>query len=117
MDRWLAVFLGFTGIFLLTLLVMRLLTRFFHIALLSKANRWVNDSFGFIFGALKGFMMVIVFVWLLALLPMERWTDIIERNSIIARMGNKMRVEIVELFGWDDPVAKSEAYIQQLIQP
>ena len=117
MDPWLAVFLGFTGIFSLTLLVMRLLTRFFHIALLSKANRWVNDSFGFIFGALKGFMMVIVFVWLLALLPMERWTDIIERNSIIARTGNKMRVEIVELFGWDDPVAKSEAYIQQLIQP
>jgi hypothetical protein len=65
----------------------------------------------------KGFMMVIVFVWLLALLPMEKWTDIIERNSVIARKGNKIRVEIVDFFGWDDPVVTSEAYLHQLIQP
>ena len=115
-DQWIAVFLGFTGIFLLTLIVVRILTKFFHIALLSKANRWVNDSFGFIFGAVKGLMMVIVFVWLLALLPMEKWTDIIQRNSAIARTGNRMRIVIVEFFGWDDPVTKSEAYIHQLIQ-
>ncbi len=103
-DQWIAVFLGFTGIFSLTLIAVRILTKFFHIALLSKANRWVNDSFGFIFGAVKGLMMVIVFVWLLALLPMEKWTDIIQRNSAIARTGNRMRVVIVEFFGWDDPV-------------
>ena len=115
-DQWIAVFLGFTGIFLLTLIVVRILTKFFHIALLSKANRWVNDSFGFIFGAVKGLIMVIVFVWLLALLPMEKWTDIIQRNSAIARTGNRMRIVIVEFFGWDDPVTKSEAYIHQLIQ-
>ena len=117
MDQRFAVFLGFTGIFSLTILTIRLLTRFFHIALLSKANRWVNDSFGFIFGMVKGFMMVIVFVWLLALLPMEKWTDIIERNSVIARKGNKIRVEIVDFFGWDDPILTSEAYLHQLIQP
>ena len=47
LEPWLAVFIGFSSIFTVILISSRLITRLFQIALLSKANIWINSLLGF----------------------------------------------------------------------
>jgi len=58
-----------------------------------------------------------VFTWFIALLPLHKWTMIIENNSRLARLGNEFRISLVSFFNWDDPISLSESYIKQLTQP
>ena len=89
----------------------------FHIALLSKNNQLMNRSLGFTFGAIKGYIIFLVFVWLVALLPLHKWTTIIENNSRLASNGNKLRNQVASFFNWEDPISLGESYIKQLTQP
>ena len=52
-DEWAAVFFSFSLLFILTLLVARIFTKMFHIALLSKGNNLMNQFLGFSFGLIK----------------------------------------------------------------
>ena len=89
----------------------------FHIALLSKNNQLMNRSLGFTFVAIKGYIIFLVFVWLVALLPLHKWTAIIENNSRFASHGNKLRNQVASFFNWEDPISLGESYIKQLTQP
>jgi Fe2+ transport system protein B len=88
-----------------------------QIALLSKSNQWMNRSLGFVFGSIKGFFIMMVFIWIMAILPLQKWSNIIEENSIFAQKSNLIRINMVEFFNWEDPVALSESYLKQLSQP
>ena len=117
MDEWVNLFLSFSLLFSVTLIATRVLTGLAQMAFLSNSNRWVNLSLGFIFGGLKGTFILMVFVWLLAILPLQKWSKIINTNSRLAQKSNDYRVWLVDCFNWDDPVAKSESYLKQLTQP
>ena len=117
LEPWLAVFIAFSGVFAVILISSRLITRLFQIALLSKANIWLNSLLGFLFGMLKGFCIITVFVWLLIILPLDKWTNIIEQNSKIFQTTTKYRSSIVNFFGWEDPINYSENFIKDLVQP
>ena len=117
LEPWLAVFIAFSGVFAVILISSRLITRLFQIALLSKANIWLNSLLGFLFGMLKGFCIITVFVWLLIILPLDKWTNIIEQNSKIVHTTTNFRSSIVSFFGWEDPINYSENFIKDLVQP
>ena len=117
LEPWLAVFIGFSSIFTGVLISSRLITRLFQIALLSKANIWINSLLGFLFGILKGYCIITVFVWLLIILPLDKWTNIIEQNSRILHTTTNFRISIVSFFGWEDPINYSENFIKDLVQP
>ena len=117
LEPWLAVFIAFSGVFAVILISSRLITRLFQIALLSKANIWLNSLLGFLFGMLKGFCIITVFVWLLIILPLDKWTNIIEQNSRIFHTTTNFRNSIVNFFGWEDPINYSENFIKDLVQP
>tara|TARA_Y100000748_G_C15409712_1_gene454927 strand:- start:102 stop:629 length:528 start_codon:yes stop_codon:yes gene_type:complete len=117
LEPWLAVFIAFCSVFILILIFSRLVTRLFQIALLSKANIWVNNLLGLFFGMLKGFCIITVFIWVIIILPLDKWTNIIEQNSRILHAATSFRNNIVSFFGWEDPVNYSENFIKDLVQP
>jgi uncharacterized membrane protein required for colicin V production len=117
MDEWMGMFLSFSLLFAVTLMATRILTKMVQIALLSKSNQWMNRSLGFVFGSIKGFFIMMVFIWIMAILPLQKWSNIIQANSILAQKSNLIRINMVEFFNWEDPVALSESYLKQLSQP
>ena len=116
-QPWQSTFLSFCVIFCLALLFGRVVTRLFKIALLSRSNIWMDNLLGFIFGNLKGYCIIAVFIWIIIILPLDKWTMIIEQNSKIVKTTNAFRINIVSFFGWEDPVNLSENFIKKLVQP
>jgi uncharacterized membrane protein required for colicin V production len=77
----------------------------------------MNRLLGLFFGALKGSGMIIVLVWIIAILPLKKWTSFINQNSRLAVIGNDLRISTVSFFNWEDPVMVSESYIKKLTKP
>ena len=117
LDDWIIKILTFTLLFIVTIVLTRLLTKMLNIAILSKNNQMMNQSLGFTFGAFKGFFIIMSIVWFVALLPKQKWTSFIQKNSKISTISNQFRLSMVSFFNWDDPIELSESYIKQLIQP
>ena len=116
-ESWGSTLMSFCIIFSIFLLIGRVLTRLFKIALLSRSNIWMDNILGFIFGSIKGYCIIAVFIWVLIILPLDNWTNIIEQNSKVVHTTNGFRMNIVSFFGWEDPVNFSENFIKKLVQP
>ena len=101
----------------MTIICSRILTKFFHIAFLSVDNRLMNHSLGFLFGTFKGVMILITFVWLVSILPLSKWTNIINNNSRLITYSDQIRISIVSFFNWEDPISLSESFVKELTQP
>ena len=117
LDEWIIKILTFTLLFITAIVFTRLLTKMLNIAILSKNNQMMNQSLGFTFGAFKGFFIIMTILWFIALLPKQKWTSFMGKNSNISKISNQFRISIVSFFNWDDPVELSESYIKQLTQP
>ena len=109
--------LSYTLLFILSICVGRILTKFAHIAFLSVENRLMNHTMGFIFGMLKGATLLISFVWLISILPLQKWNTIINENSNLAIYSNEIRLSVISFFNWEDPISLSESYIKKITQP
>ena len=116
-DDWIIKILTFTILFIVAIILTRLLTKMLNIALLSKNNQMMNQSLGCIFGAFKGFFIIMTILWFIALLPKQKWTTFIGKKSNILTISDQFRISIISFFNWDDPVELSESYIKQLTQP
>ena len=77
----------------------------------------MDNILGFIFGSMKGYCIIAVFIWALIILPLDNWTNIIEQNSKVVHTTNGFRMNIISFFGWEDPVNFSENFIKKLVQP
>ena len=117
LDDWIIKILTFTLLFITSIVLTRLLTKMLNIAILSKNNQMMNQSLGFTFGAFKGFFIIMTILWFIALLPKQKWTSFMGKNSNISKISNQFRISIVSFFNWDDPIELSESYIKQLTQP
>ncbi len=117
MDEWIGIFLSFSLLFSATLIAARVLTKLVHIAMLSKSNQLMNHSLGFLFGTMKGFFIIIIFTWFIAILPLRNWSTIIRENSRFVGIGNQFRTSLVLFFNWEDPISLSESYLRQLTEP
>ena len=117
LDDWIIKILTFTLLFITAIVFTRLLTKMLNIAILSKNNQMMNQSLGCIFGAFKGFLIIMTILWFIALLPKQRWTTFMGKKSNSSIISDQFRVSIISFFNWDDPIELSESYIKQLTQP
>jgi uncharacterized membrane protein required for colicin V production len=116
-EYWLSIFISFSILFISIIFTARFFTKLIKIAFLSQGNQLVNRLLGLFFGALKGSGMIIVLVWIIAILPLKKWTSFINQNSRLAVIGNDLRISTVSFFNWEDPVMVSESYIKKLTKP
>ena len=116
-NKSLSNFFSFAIIFSTALLISRLVIKMSHYAFISKGNELMNRVLGFTFGLIKGYLIIIIFFWFIALSPLQRWRAYIEENSKLNSIGIKMRISVVSFFNWEDPVFVGESYIKQLTQP
>ena len=116
-DNWLPNLLAFTFLFIASLLVARLFTLMLNISLVSSGNKLVNKIFGFVFGSLKGFVVFTVFIWFIDLLPLDKWSYYIQKNSKLAQHSTNYRKNVVAFFSWEDSISIGESYIREKTQP
>ena len=116
-EYWLSIFISFSILFISIIFTARFFTKLIKIAFLSQGNQLMNRLLGLFFGALKGCGMIIVLVWIIAILPLKKWTSFINQNSRLAVIGNDLRISTVSFFNWEDPVMVSESYIKKLTKP
>lgn len=116
-EYWLSIFISFSILFISIIFTARFFTKLIKIAFLSQGNQLMNRLLGLFFGALKGGGMIIVLVWIIAILPLKKWTSFINQNSRLAVIGNDLRISTVSFFNWEDPVMVSESYIKKLTKP
>ena len=116
-EYWLSIFISFSILFISIIFTARFFTKLIKIAFLSQGNQLMNRLLGLFFGALKGSGMIIVLVWIIAILPLKKWTSFINQNSRLAVIGNDLRISTVSFFNWEDPVMVSESYIKKLTNP
>ena len=126
LSGYLSNFLKYDGAFLLPLsyaiLVVlsmwigRMVTKFLHIAFLSVENRLMNHTMGFFFGIIKGATLLIILVWFISILPLQKWTNIINKNSKLITYSNQVRTSVISFFNLEDPISLSEYYIREITQ-
>ena len=109
--------LSYTLLFILSIFIGRILTKFAHIAFLSAANRLMNHTMGFFFGMVKGAVVLISFVWFMSILPLQKWNTIINENSKLIIYSNQIRLSVISFFNWEDPISLSESYVKKMTQP
>ncbi len=115
-DPWVVMVFCYAIIFTMVILIMRLLTSFVHLLLLSKSTTWLNHSMGFVFGALKATLVVMIFLWALAIAPNAKWSRIIHEQSTIAAALSQGRLNLITFFNMADPVKESETLLQELLE-
>ena len=108
--------LSYTLLFILSICIGRILTKFAHIAFLSVENRLMNHTMGFFFGIIKGATLLIILVWFISILPLQKWTDIINKNSKLITYSNQVRTSVISFFNLEDPISLSEYYIREITQ-
>ena len=109
--------LSYTLLFILSICIVRIFTKFAHIAFLSVENRLMNHTMGFFFGMLKGATLLISFVWFISILPLQKWNTVINENSNFVIYSNQIRLSVISFFNWEDPISLSESYIKKITQP
>ena len=109
--------LSYTLLFISSICIGRILTKFAHVAFLSVENRLMNHTMGFFFGMVKGATLLIAFVWFISILPLQKWNNIINENSRFITFSNQIRLSVISFFNWEDPISLSESYIKKITQP
>ncbi len=113
-DPIVEIIIASAGIFALSVFGIRIITKFIHIAFLSDSNKWINQFMGVLFGALKGLVILAVFIWLIDILPLDNWSDTLSQESTLVKSNIAIRDGIIDVFQWSDPVKKSEDYIRNI---
>ena len=115
-NIWVVMVFSFTIIFIAALLLTRILTKFIHLLLLSKSTKLLNRGMGFTFGAIKAVLVLMMFIWALDIYPKKEWSKIVHAESTIAEYLTAIRLNIINLFNLQDPVAKGEKFVQELME-
>jgi uncharacterized membrane protein required for colicin V production len=116
-DPFLLLMLGFVVIFVAVLVFIRILTWLAEKYLIAERLKLFNQSSGFIFGAFKAIVILIIVIWFVELIPVQKWSLTLYNQSSMARTLTGVRNTTVSLFGWDDPVRTGEEFIRGIIVP
>ena len=63
----------------------------------------MNNTMGAFFGMAKGVIILIISVWFISILPLQRWTNKINKNSKLIKYSHIIRVSIISFFNLEDP--------------
>jgi uncharacterized membrane protein required for colicin V production len=116
-DPFLLLMLGFVVIFVAVLVFIRILTWLAEKYLIAERLKLFNQSSGFIFGAFKAIVILIIVIWFVELIPVQKWSLTLYNQSSMVRTLTGVRNTTVSLFGWDDPVRTGEEFIRGIIVP
>ena len=116
-DEHIVLFFSYIVLFFFVVVLFKILTKFVKIAFLSKRNHLINHILGFTFGILKGTIILISLFWFVSILPLQKWTKIINENSMLISYSNDFRISIISFFNWEDPISLGESYIKNFTQP
>ena len=67
------------------------------------------------FGLAKGLLVIMIFFWMIELLPNRDNADIIIKKSNLAQKLIYARKSIITTFDWDDPVDLGEKTIREFL--
>ena len=109
--------LSYVILVIISICIGRVITKFAHIAFLTVENRIMNHIMGSIFGMIKGGISLIIFFWFISILPLQKWTTIINESSKLINYSNVIRTSVISFFNWEDPVSRGESYIKHIIEP
>ena len=115
-NTFVIMVISFAIIFALMLFITRVLTRFFHILLTSSGTKFANRSMGFLFGAVKGMIILMLLYWTVDLFPEKKWATIIRKESYLSKTFTDTRHVIIDIFHLNDPVHQGELFIQDMIK-
>ena len=115
-NTFVIMVISFAIIFALMLFITRVLTRFFHILLTSSGTKFANRSMGFLFGAVKGMIILMLLYWTVDLFPEKKWASIIREESYLSKTFNDTRHVIIDIFHLNDPVHQGELFIRDVIK-
>lgn len=115
LNTFVVMVISFSIIFVLMLFIVRVLTRFFHILLTSRGTKFANRSMGFIFGAIKGIIILMLFFWTMDLFPSNKWISIIRNESNLSYRFTNTRFIIINLFHLEDPIKEGEIFLKNMI--
>ena len=116
LNTFVVMVISFSIIFVLILFIVRVLTRFFHILLTSTGTKFANRSMGFIFGALKGIIILMIFYWSIDLFPNNKWVSIIQKESYLSYRFTNTRFIIINLFHLVDPIKEGEIFLKDMME-
>jgi len=114
-DVWLLFVLSFIIIFSMVLLLARLVTKLIQFLFLSKSTKWANRVMGTLFGFVKGLLVVMIFFWMVELLPNRDTSNIVINQSKLAQRLINVRKNIIITFNWNDPVELGEKTIREFL--
>jgi membrane protein required for colicin V production len=115
-NTFVIMVISFAIIFALMLFITRVLTRFFHILLTSSGTKFANRSMGFLFGAVKGMIILMLLYWTVDLFPEKKWAAVIRKESYLSKTFTDTRHVIIDIFHLNDPVHQGELFIQDMIK-
>ena len=115
-NTFVIMVISFSFIFALILFIIRVMTRFFHILLTSRGSKFANRSMGFLFGAVKGMIILMLLYWTVDLFPEKKWAAIIRNESYLSKTFTNTRHVIIDIFHLNDPVQQGEKFIQDVIK-
>jgi len=115
LNTFVVMVISFSIIFVLMLFIVRVLTRFFHILLTSRGTMFANRSMGFVFGGIKGIIILMLFYWTIDLFPSNKWASIIRKESYLSYRFTNTRYVIINLFHLDDPIKDGEIFLKDMI--
>ena len=116
MNTFVIMVITFAIIFALILFITRVLTRFFHILFTSSGTKFANRSMGFLFGAVKGMIILMLLYWTVDLFPEKKWSTIIRKESYLSKTFTNTRHVIIDIFHLTDPVHQGEIFIKDVIK-
>ena len=111
-NTFVIMVISFSFIFALILFIIRVMTRFFHILLTSRGSKFANRSMGFLFGAVKGMIILMLLYWTVDLFPEKKWAAIIRNESYLSKTFTNTRYAIIDIFHLTDPVQQEKIFIQ-----
>ncbi len=116
-NPYILLILCFAMIFVAVLVLIRILTGLAEKYLIAEKLKLFNQTTGFIFGAFKAAIIVIVIIWIFELMPVQKWSLTLYDESSLVRTLTWTRNATVSIFGWDDPVEAGEEFLRGIIVP
>ncbi len=114
-NPYLILFVSFSIIFVFTLIITRIIIELIDQIVGIRKNWLFNQFLGFAVGVVKGIIPIILILWIFELLPFQRWTDTLYKESQIANIAKTIRDKNIEYFGWEDPVNAGKEYVKSII--
>jgi uncharacterized membrane protein required for colicin V production len=116
-NPFILLIFGFIIVFAGVIVSIRIIIKFIERYVLSERFQSFNQAIGFLFGSLKGAVIVMLVLWSFELLPIHSWVDKLNRESLIAYALKTARDKTIDIFNWEDPVQKGENFIRDILNP